>query len=164
MHSRMDSITSGAFGQLMFDEPLDTVLLGLLGDSYWGDNAPAVDSCVRSFLVEAWAARELAVAARGPATVLELEVDQGSEHVPGHGGVRVPAPIGGAAGQGCFGCWGTDLCGVPLAPAARCYDTVPGVPTLVSQVMWWCCQLTVSRCLGVQPLCCGSACLCRWLS
>jgi hypothetical protein len=37
----------GVFGQLMFDEPLDTVLLGLLGDSYWGDDAAAVDSCVR---------------------------------------------------------------------------------------------------------------------
>jgi hypothetical protein len=46
MYSRLDSITSGAFGQLMFDEPLDTVLLGLLGDNYWGDNAAAVDSCV----------------------------------------------------------------------------------------------------------------------
>ncbi len=44
MYTRLDSITSGAFGQLMFDEPLDTVLLGLLGDSYWGDTAPAVDS------------------------------------------------------------------------------------------------------------------------
>jgi hypothetical protein len=70
MYSRLDSITSGAFGQLVFDEPLDTVLLGLLGNNYWGDNAPAVDSCVRSFLVEAWAARELAVARR-PATVLD---------------------------------------------------------------------------------------------
>jgi hypothetical protein len=59
------------------------VLLGLLGDNYWGDNAAAVDSCVRSFLVEAWAARELAVAARGPAAVLEVEVDLESEHVPG---------------------------------------------------------------------------------
>jgi hypothetical protein len=99
MYSRLDSITSGALvGQLMFDEPLDTVLLGLLGDNYWGDNAAAVDFYVRSFLVEAWAARELAVAARGPATVLELEVDLGSEHVPGHGRVRVPAPIGSAAG------------------------------------------------------------------
>ncbi len=42
MYSRLDSITSGAFGQLMFDEPLDIVLLGLLGDrcdNYWGDNA-----------------------------------------------------------------------------------------------------------------------------
>ncbi len=65
MYSRLDGITSGAFGQLMCDEPLDTVLLGLLGDDYWGEKALAVDSCVRSFLVEAWAARELAVAARG---------------------------------------------------------------------------------------------------
>ena len=85
MYSRLDNITSGVFGQLMFAEPFDTVLLGLLGDNYWGDNAAAVDSCVRSFLVEAGAACELAVAARGPATVMELEVDQGSEHVPGHG-------------------------------------------------------------------------------
>jgi hypothetical protein len=68
------------------------------GDNYWDDNAAAVESCVRSFLVEAWAARELAVAARGPATVLELEVDLGSEHGPGHGRIRVPAPIGSAAG------------------------------------------------------------------
>ncbi len=59
------------------------MLLGLLGDNYWGDNAAAVDSCVlcvRSFLVAAWAARaELAVAARGPVTVLELEGDLESE-------------------------------------------------------------------------------------
>jgi hypothetical protein len=98
MYTRLDSITSGAFGQLMFDEPLDTVLLGLLGDSYWGDAAPAVDSCVRSFLAEAWAARELAVAARGPATVPELEVDLELEHVPGPMRVRVPVPVGSAAG------------------------------------------------------------------
>ncbi len=71
----------------MFDEPLDTVLLGLLGDKYWGDTAAVVDSCVRSFLVAAWAARELAVVARGPATVLELKVDLESEHVPGPGRV-----------------------------------------------------------------------------
>ena len=90
MYSRLDSITSGAFGQLMFDEPLATVLLGLLGDNYWGDNAAAVDSSVRSFLVEACATRELAVAARGPATVLELEVDLGSEHL--------------YLGMGVFGC------------------------------------------------------------
>ncbi len=32
--------------------------------------------------------------------MLELEVDLGSEHVPGHGRVRVPAPIGSAAGAG----------------------------------------------------------------
>jgi hypothetical protein len=98
MYTRLDSITSGAFGQLMFDEPLDTVLLGLLGDSYWGDTAPAVDSCVRLFLVEAWAARELAVAARGAANVPELEVDLESEHVPGPMRVRVPVPVGSAAG------------------------------------------------------------------
>jgi hypothetical protein len=73
----LDSITSGAFGQLMFDEPLDTVLLGLLGDNYWGDNAAAVNSCVRSFLVEALAARELAVAARG---------NKGACHCAGVGG------------------------------------------------------------------------------
>jgi hypothetical protein len=78
MYLQLGTITSGAFSQLMFDEPLDTVLLGLLGDKYWGDTA-AVDSCVRSFLVAAWAA---AVVARGPATVLELEVDLESEHVP----------------------------------------------------------------------------------
>jgi hypothetical protein len=42
--SRLDSITSGAFGQLMFDEPLDTVLLGLLGDNYW-DGAITLRGC-----------------------------------------------------------------------------------------------------------------------
>jgi hypothetical protein len=63
MYLQLDNITSGAFVQLMFDEPLDTVLLALLGDNYWGDNAAVVDSCVRSFLVAAWAARELAVVA-----------------------------------------------------------------------------------------------------
>ncbi len=35
-------ITSGALGQLMFDEPLDTVLLGLLGDKYWGTTTGAI--------------------------------------------------------------------------------------------------------------------------
>ncbi len=75
------------------------MLLGLLGDNYWGDNAAAVDSCVRSFLVEAWAARELAEAARGPAAVLQVEVDLEFEHVPaGLGRVRVPVPIGSVAG------------------------------------------------------------------
>ena len=34
LYSRLDAITTGAFGQLMYDEPLDTALLGLLGDSY----------------------------------------------------------------------------------------------------------------------------------
>jgi hypothetical protein len=34
MYSRLDSITSGALGQLMFDKPLDTMLLGMLGDNY----------------------------------------------------------------------------------------------------------------------------------
>ena len=29
MYSRLDSITSGAFGRLMFDEPLDTVAITL---------------------------------------------------------------------------------------------------------------------------------------
>jgi hypothetical protein len=101
MYSRLDNITSGAFGQLLFDEPLDTVLLGLLGDNYWVDNALAVDSCVRSFLVEAWAARELAVAARGPATVPELEVDLEPEHVPGPVRVRVPCRLAVLLGL----CW-----------------------------------------------------------
>jgi hypothetical protein len=53
---------------------------------------------VRSFLVEAWAAREVAVAARGPVTVLDSEVDLESEHVPELVRVRVPVPIGSAAG------------------------------------------------------------------
>jgi hypothetical protein len=102
--------------------------------------------------VEAWAARELAVAARGAATVLELEVDLvdlGSEHVPGHGRVRVPASIGSAVGA---------VLGVGERICAECHSrrqpdvmiqTVPSVPTLVSQVMWWCClvccRLTVGR-------------------
>jgi hypothetical protein len=64
LHDALDSITSGAFGQHLYDEPLDQVLLSLLGnDSYWGTTAGVVDSCVRSFLVAAWA--EAAVAARG---------------------------------------------------------------------------------------------------
>ncbi len=53
MYSRLeDGITLGAFGQLMYDEPYGchTVLLGLLGDNYWGDIALAVDSCVRHAL------------------------------------------------------------------------------------------------------------------
>jgi hypothetical protein len=95
----------------------------------------AVESYVRSFLVEAWAVRELAVAARGPATVLELEVDLGSEHVPGHGRVRVPAPIGSAAGA---------VLGAGERIHAECHSRrqpdvmmqcQAPVPTLVSQVM-----------------------------
>ncbi len=35
LYSRLDAIITGAFGQLMYDEPLDTALLGLLGDNYW---------------------------------------------------------------------------------------------------------------------------------
>jgi hypothetical protein len=46
LHSRLDAITTDrAFGQLMYDEPLDTALLDLLGDKYWGEQATAVDSC-----------------------------------------------------------------------------------------------------------------------
>ena len=62
-----------------------------------------------------------------------------------HGRVRVPAPIGSAAGA-VLGA-GERICadGVPLAPATSCYDAVPSVPTLVSQVMWWCCRFTVGR-------------------
>ncbi len=65
LYSRLDAITTGAFGQLMCDEPLDTALLGFLGATTGprGEQATAVDSCVRSFLVAAWAAREAAVAA-----------------------------------------------------------------------------------------------------
>jgi hypothetical protein len=44
LYSRLDAITTGVFGQLMYDEPLDTALLGLLGDNYWGEQATAVDS------------------------------------------------------------------------------------------------------------------------
>ena len=98
LYSQLDSITQGAFGQLMYDEPLDTVLLGLLGGTYWGADALAVDSCVRSFLVAAWVAREAAVAARGPAVVPELEPDsEPVVHVPGTVRVRMPVPVGGAA-------------------------------------------------------------------
>ncbi len=35
LHDALDSVTSGAFGQLQYDEPLDQVLLSLLDDSYW---------------------------------------------------------------------------------------------------------------------------------
>jgi hypothetical protein len=99
LYSRLDNITHGAFGQLMYDEPLDIVLLGLLGDTYWGTDALAVDSCVRSFLlVAAWAAREAAVAAQGPAIVHELEPDSEPVHVPGPVRVRMPVPVGGAVG------------------------------------------------------------------
>jgi hypothetical protein len=41
------------FGQLLYDEPLETVLLGLLGDRYWGKwgaTAPAVDSILRAWV------------------------------------------------------------------------------------------------------------------
>jgi hypothetical protein len=94
----MVGITAGAFGQLMYDEPLGTVLLGLLGDNYWGEQAPAVDSCVRSFLVAAWVAREAAVAARGPATVLEVTLDAEPGLLPALPSVRVRVPVGPAAG------------------------------------------------------------------
>jgi hypothetical protein len=102
---------------------------------------------VRSFLAEAWAARELAVAARGPANVPELEVDLESEHVPGPMRVRVPVPVGSAAGA-VLGA-GERMCGVPLAAAAGCYGAMSGVPALVSQVVWWCCQFTVGARLDV---------------
>jgi hypothetical protein len=79
LHAALDSITSGAFGQLQFDEPLEQCLLSLLGDSYWGTAAGAVDSCVRFLLVAAWAAREAAVAAREldaePELLVEPEPD-----------------------------------------------------------------------------------------
>jgi hypothetical protein len=65
LHAALDSVTSGAFGQLQYDEPLDQVLLSLLGDSYWGTAAgAAVDSCAPFWWRRAWAAREAAVAAR----------------------------------------------------------------------------------------------------
>jgi hypothetical protein len=98
LYSQLDSITQGGFGQLMYDEPLDVVLLGLLGDAYWGAAALAVDSCVRSFLVAAWAARGAAVAARGPAVVPELGSDSEEVLVPVAVRVRVREPVGGAAG------------------------------------------------------------------
>jgi hypothetical protein len=89
LHAELDSVTSGAFGQLQYDEPLDQVLLSLLGDSYWGAAAGAVDSCVRSFLVAAWAAREAAVAARALDAEPELLVEPEPE--PAVACVRVRA-------------------------------------------------------------------------
>jgi hypothetical protein len=132
--------------------------------NYWGDNAAAVDFCVRSFLVEAWAARELAVAARGPATVLELEVDQGSEHVPGHGRVRVPAPIGsvGSAAGAVLGA-GERIC-------AECHSRRQPDDMMRCQA---CLRWFHRSCGGavyavgsqsVGDWVCGSACLCQWLS
>jgi hypothetical protein len=67
-----------------------------LGDNYWGEQATAVDSCVRSFLVAAWAAREAAVAARGPTAVLEVALD--AEPEPAPLSVRVGVPVGPVAG------------------------------------------------------------------
>jgi hypothetical protein len=82
----------------MYDEPLDTALLGLLGDNYWGEQATAVDSCVRSFLVAAWAARPAAVAAQGPTAVLEVALDAEPEPAPLSVRLRVPVgPVAGAA-------------------------------------------------------------------
>jgi hypothetical protein len=71
----------------------------LLGDNYWGAQATAVDSCVRSFLVAAWAARETAVSAWGPAAVLEVALDAEPEPAPLSVRVqRVPVgPVAGAA-------------------------------------------------------------------
>jgi hypothetical protein len=37
------------------------------------------------------------------------------------------------------------IVGERLTGEPGCYGAVPGVPTLVSQVVWWCCQLTVIR-------------------
>jgi hypothetical protein len=52
-YSRLDAITTGAFGQLMYDdEPLDTALLGLLGDNrdnYWGEQATAAMQLTRVY-------------------------------------------------------------------------------------------------------------------
>jgi hypothetical protein len=99
LYSRLDTITAGVFGQLMYDdEPLDTVLLGLLGHNCWGEQALAVDSYVRSFLVAAWAAREVAVAARELAAALEVTLDAVPEHQPAPLSVRVRLLVGPAAG------------------------------------------------------------------
>ncbi len=66
---------------LMYDEPLDTVLLGMLDDNYLVDQqALAVDSinlylvCAPAWLVAVWDAREAAPAARGAAVVSKLEL------------------------------------------------------------------------------------------
>jgi hypothetical protein len=89
MYLQLDSITSGAFGQL-------TCLMSrwiLCCWACWETSTGAITlrwltlACA-PLVVAAWAARELAVVARGPATVLELEVDLESEHVPGPGRVR----------------------------------------------------------------------------
>ncbi len=102
MYSRLDAITTGAFGQLMYDNghwTLDTALLGLLGGlargttTGWGEQATTVDSCVRSFLVAAWAAREAAVAAWGPTAILEVALDAEPEPAPLSVRVRVPVQL-----------------------------------------------------------------------
>jgi hypothetical protein len=81
-------------------------MLGLLGDNYWGEQATAFDSCVRSFLVAAWAAREAAVAARGPTAVLEVALDAEPAPTAECSG----ACAGWPSGRRCVGCWGPDLC------------------------------------------------------
>ena len=91
----------------------------------------------------------MAVAARGPANVPELEVDLESEHVPGPMRVRVPVPVGSAAGA---------VLGAGERICAECHSrrrpgamaaAVSGVLALVPQVVWWCCQFTVGARLGV---------------
>ena len=145
LYSRLDAITTGAFGQLMYDEPLDTALLGLLGDNYWGEQATAVDSCVRSFLVAAWAAREAAVAARGPTAVLEVALD--AEPEPAPLSVRVLVPVGPVAGAA----WGAGDqicadCHSLRSAGSNC--AVPHVCALVPPVLWgW--QSGVCSGLGV---------------
>jgi hypothetical protein len=101
LYGRLDDITAGAFGQVMYDEPLETVLLGLLGDAYWGPAAPAVDSCVRSFLVAAWEAHEAAVAVHAPSAASELVREPEFEpEVLLALRVRVPAPAAGLLPNG----------------------------------------------------------------
>jgi hypothetical protein len=153
LYSRLDAITTGAFGQLMYDEPLDTALLGLLGDNYWGEQATAVDSCVRSFLVAAWAAREAAVAARGPTAVLEVALDAEPEPAPLSVRVRVPVgPVAGAAwGAGdqiCADCHSRRSAGsmVQCRMCVRWYHRSCGGGSQASAVDWVCkaCDVVVT--------------------
>jgi hypothetical protein len=138
LYSRLDAITTGAFGQLIYDGPLDTALLGLLGEQ-----ATAVDSCIRSFLAAAWAAREAAVAARGPTAVLEVALDAEPEPAPLSVRVRVPVgPVAGAAwGAGdqiCADCHSRRSAGsmVQCRMCVRWYHRSCGGGTAVRRLQW----------------------------
>jgi hypothetical protein len=146
----------------MFDEPLDTVLLGLLGDSYWGAGAQAVDYCVRAFLVTAWDAREVAVTAQGPAAVPELDADSELECVPAPVRVRVHVPaaagVGGHVGErGCADCHSRRRASSMLQCQAcvRWFHRVcGGAASQVPDGGWICgrCDVTMTASLGGSPL------------